>query len=307
MGITDDALATTEAAKNFIIDNGGTRIINRNPLTMNQVTLDNGNTVSPVVDAGNFSLTVDTDELELAFTDMTFEYSTGITMHLGFSSRGKIILNSTTAGPESLDLAIVTQKITPPYTTIDAGLAKTTLILSVVTAAVTAVSGGLAFYAKAAATAASRAATVGEAGADAASNAGREVSQSMEADGSIEMQSISREAGAVVPAMTRAEIQAMVTATATNILSRAAVPVGALATWAPRVAKVALALAFCNGVSAGIIKSLQDIAEHRYDSMPNINSLLAGAIGSTVQWPAAMDSYTLYNAQLNEALQFGLK
>ena len=29
--------------------------------------------------------------------------------------------------------------------------------------------------------------------------------------------------------------------------------------------------------------------------------------GTKSGWPAAMDSYTLYNAQLNEALQFGLK
>ena len=49
------------------------------------------------------------------------------------------------------------------------------------------------------------------------------------------------------------------------------------------------------------------IAKGEYDSMPKITELTQTAIGKTVIWPSQEGVYKLDSAQLNQALQFGLK
>ena len=78
-------LKVSDAAANFKIDNNGTRIISTADLTLLPLSLENGKTVNPAVGSGNFTVAVSGTELLIGISDMQFNWSPGIDLHLTYS------------------------------------------------------------------------------------------------------------------------------------------------------------------------------------------------------------------------------
>jgi hypothetical protein len=75
-------LTVSDATAKFTIDSNGTRIISTSDLRLLPLSLQNGRTVNPTVSSGNFTLNVSGTELLLGISDMQFNWSPGIDIHL---------------------------------------------------------------------------------------------------------------------------------------------------------------------------------------------------------------------------------
>jgi hypothetical protein len=73
-----------------------------------------------------------------------------------------------------------------------------------------------------------------------------------------------------------------------------------------KFAAIAGGIAGVGALPVAVTAILQAIAQGEYDSLPKLTSLTNTAVGKVVTCPAAVGSYTLKTAQLNTALQFGL-
>ncbi|PXF45067.1 hypothetical protein BWQ96_05169 [Gracilariopsis chorda] len=266
-GITND-----DPTDHFTINNGGTRIMNTTELTAQDVTLDNGKTVTPSVDAKKFTLQLDGTELEIAITDMTMTVSAGITLHLNYSGRATIFYDTDN---DILDLAVTTEsgngsiEVSQGLSTLNAVLEWTGVALSLLGA----FGGAVSKTASAAVTSAT----------EAAMDAGEAVGQEAAAADQVTV------------------------STCKGIISGTAESVSKTAARFMVMAKVALVGAFVTELSPAITGTIDAVANSDYDSMPKISDLTSSAVGKTIIWPSTAGTFTLASAQLNGPLQFGLK
>jgi Clostridium P-47 protein len=257
---------------NFKIDNDGTSILNKTKLQLQPMQLENGNIVKPTVDAGNFTLQLDTTELIITVTDMQFTYTPGIDVHLTYSGRSTIRYDS---GRGVLTLS-VTKQTGSGSVEVSKGLEVTEVVLGVASI-VLAMVGGIGGVVSRTANAAVEGAAVGTLGV--AEAAGEDAAQAE---------------------------TAMIAALGCLIRGTPA-QVSQIAARCFAVAKVAAITAFCTTLLPAAVQVLQAIADGKYDSLPKITDLTDGAVGKTVIWPASVGTFALASAQLNQALQFGLK
>jgi hypothetical protein len=68
----------------FTVDN--LTITNKVPMRFMTQEMDDGKKVDPIIDKGNFNLRFQTNGLEMDLTDLNFEYSPGITVHLNHTA-----------------------------------------------------------------------------------------------------------------------------------------------------------------------------------------------------------------------------
>jgi hypothetical protein len=264
-------VSTDNLSDYFVIDNSGTRIRNTKTVKLGEVKLDNGNKVNPEVTASNFTIQLDQTELEIAVTDMQFEYSSGMTVHLNYSGRATLGLDTDNM---ILTLSVTTQSGSGSVETSTA-IQDAELVLgiaSIVLAVVGAVGGAVATTADAAVTGA-RTASLG-----AATAAGEDAGQAATVTVSI----------------------------CKGLITGSDVEISQLAARLFTVAKVAAIGAFCTTLMPGITATMQYVANKDYASMPKITSLTNAAVGKTVIWPESVGSFTLASTQLNGACQFGL-
>ena len=264
-------ISTAPPLDNFVIDNSGTRIRNINAVTLLPVHLDNGNVVSPTIDASNFTLQLDAGELDLAIADMQFEYSPGITVHLNYTGRSVISLDTTN---HVLQMAAATQTGSGSVE-VSKGLKITEMVLGIASI-VLAVVGGLGGVVGKTADAAVTSATTAALGAAQAAG----------------------EDAATATQVTVTCCRGLITGTP--------VEVSQIAARCFSVAKVAAIGAFCTTLMPAITTIINAVAEGDYESMPKITDLTSNAIGKTVIWPPAVGTFTLSSATLNGAFQFGL-
>jgi hypothetical protein len=261
-GITDQP-----PLSNFKIDASGTRIINTNDLTLVPFQLTNDKTVTPTVSAGDFTIQVETTELVITISDMQFEYSPGIYVHLNYEGR-QILGYDTTH--DILDLTVDTQSGSGSVQ-VSKGFQIADIVLGVLSI-VTAIAGGVGGAVAKAATTAVASAT--EASVTVAENVGEDLP------------------------VTVTILKGIVSGTAQEISQ--------LGARFAMIAKVAMIGAFATGTTSGIMAIVQAAANLDYDKMPKISDLTNNAIGKAVMWPSGTPSFTLNSAQLNGACQFGL-
>lgn len=265
-------VSTKPADEYFQIDNAGTRISNTQPLTMAKTKLENGNIVEPTVKAGDFTIQIDTTELVITATAMTFEYSPGITVSLNYTGRSKLSYDATKG---ILDLAVTTQNGSGSVS-ISKGLQIAEIVLSlasIVLAAVGAVGGVVGRTANSAVTTATEAA-LGAAKAEG-------------------------EDAAAIENLNVTALRGLISGTPAEVTQIAGRFIA--------VAKVAGIGAFATTLMPAITEILQAVADGDYQSMPKITDLTDAAIGEAIQWPTTIPNLTLSTAQLNGAMQFGLK
>lgn len=255
----------------FVIDNSGTRIRNSTDVTIPSVTLENGNTVEPSISPANFTIQIDTTELVIGITDMVFEWSAGVTVHLNYEGRSTLAYDKDKG---LLDLAVTVQSGSGSVE-VGEGLR----IAEYITGAlgiVASVTAGLGGYVSKVATAA----------VESASEAAISAAETVGVDAQV------------------AE-QATVTALR-GLISGTPGEVSAIAARAVAVTRVATMGAFAFGLMPGIVQIMQAVADGKYQSLPKITDLTSAAIGKTVIWPKEVGEFDLDSAQLNGALQFGL-
>jgi hypothetical protein len=265
-GIKDDP-----ADQHFVIDNGGTRIRNKGTVQLLPVKLKKGKTVEPTVSDGNFTIQLDQAELELGITDMQFEYSPGITVHLNYTGRTTISLDTE---HEILQMSAVIQSGSGSVE-ISKGLEIAEIVLGVASI-VLAVVGGLGGAVGRSASAAVETATTGTLGA--AEAVGEDAAQA---------------ANATVSACR-------------GLINGTPAEVSEIAARCFAVAKVAAIGAFATTLMPAIAQIINAVAEGDYQSMPKITDLTSSAVGKTVIWPEQVGTFNLQSAGLNGAFQFGL-
>ena len=265
-------LGTAPATDNFVIDNMGTRIRSTNPLTLLPVTLTNKSIVEPTVGTGGFTVQLDGSDMILTITDMQFEYSPGITVHLNYEGRTTIFLDSE---HDVLRLA-VDHETGSGSVEVSKGIEIAEIVLgvsSIVLALVGGFGGAVGRVASAAVESASAAslgaAEAGAEDADAAANA--------------------------------------TISCCRGLISGTPAELSQLAARCVTVVRVAAIGAFCTTLMPGITMIVQAVADGKYESMPKITDLTSSAVGKTVIWPETVGSFSLASAELAGAFQFGLK
>jgi hypothetical protein len=266
-----DGIKDVPPSNNFVIDNSGTRIRNTTTLNLLPVTLDNGNVVSPTVTAANFAIQLDQGDIEIAITDMQFEYSAGITVHLNYSGHSTISLDTE---HNILEMTATTQSGNGSVE-ISKGLEIAEIVLGVASI-VLAVVGGLGGAVGRSASAAVETATTASLGA--AEAVGEDAAEAAQATVSC----------------------------CRGLISGTPVELSQLAARCLAVAKVAAVGAFCTTLMPAITQIMQAVADGDYQSMPKITDLTSNAVGKTVIWPKEVGTFSLASAQLNGAFQFGL-
>ncbi|TFZ34285.1 hypothetical protein EWW49_26025 [Pseudomonas syringae] len=261
-GITD-----TPPSQNFKIDASGTRIINTNDLTLVPTKLENGKVVTPTVSASNFTLQIDTTELVINISDMQFEFSPGINVHLNYEGRQTLNYD---AEHDILGLTVSTQSGSGSVV-VSEGFQIANIVLGVV-AIVTAIVGG-----------------VGGAISKAATSA---VTSATEA--------------AVTTAEAEGEAATATVSILKGIISGTPQEMSQLGGRFAMIAKCAMLGSFLTGTPAAIMGIVDAVANLKYDEMPKISDLTNNAIGKAVVWPAGTPSFKLASAQLNGSCQFGL-
>lgn len=257
---------------NFVIDNVGTRIRSTKPLTLLPVTLKNGSVVEPTVDEGGFTVQLEASDMILTITDMQFEYSPGITVHLNYEGRSTISLDTE---HEILQLT-VDHETGSGSVEVSKGIEIAEIVLGVASI-VLALVGGL--------------------GGAVGRSAGAAVQSATEASlGAAEAGAEDAEAAA------NAAISCC-----RGLISGTPAELSQLAARCMTVAKVAAIGAFCTTLMPGITMIVQAVAEGDYESMPKITDLTSSAVGKTVIWPEEVGTFTLASAELAGAFQFGLK
>ena len=73
------------------------------------------------------------------------------------------------------------------------------------------------------------------------------------------------------------------------------------------VAKVAIVGGIVAGIGVVIPQVMKAMADHNFQDTPKVSDLASAAIGGAVTWPEGVPGFTLASAQLNGALQLGLK
>jgi hypothetical protein len=265
-GITNDPVG-----QHFVIDNGGTRIRNTGSVTLLPVKLDNGHVVTPTVSDSNFTIQLDQAELEIAITDMQFEYSPGITVHLNYSGRSVISLDTT---HDILQMSAAIQSGSGSVA-VSKDLQIAEIVLGVASI-VLAVVGGLGGF-------------IGRTASAAVQSASTAVLGAAEATG---------EDAAVAEQVTVTCCRGLISGTPAEV--------NQIAARLFAVAKVAGIGVFCTTLMPAITAIIKAVADGDYQSMPKITELTSNAIGKTVIWPEAVGTFKLASAQLNGAFQFGL-
>lgn len=263
-------LAAGSSEQHFQIGNSGTGITNTTDVQLKDVKLQNGNVVNPSIKAKNFSIEVDTTELVFGLSDMQFEYSPGITVHLNYVGRATLGYDKTHS---LLDFSVVTQSGSGSVE-VSEGLRIAEYVMggiSIVAAVVSGVGGVVAKSASAAVEGAS--ATI----------------------------STAEQVGEDEAVAAQATISAM-----RGLITGTPAEVSQIAARALAIARMGLIAGFVSGLMPGIATILKAVADGDYQSMPKISDLTSAAIGKTVIWPAAVGNFKLDSAQLNGALQFGL-
>lgn len=255
----------------FVIDNAGTRIQNTGKVTLLPVKLKNGNIVKPTISKSNFTIQLDQAEIEIEITDMQFEYSPGITVHLNYSGRSTISLDT-----EHSILQMTAVKQTGSGSVeVSEGLQIAEIVLgvaSIVLAAVAGVGGAISRTANAAVqTATSASLGVAEAVGEDAAEA----------------------------------TEATVTC-CRGLISGTPAEVSQIGARCLTVAKIAMIGAFATTLMPALAQIITAVAQGDYQSMPKITDLTSNAVGKTVIWPEAVGTFSLSSAQLNGAFQFGL-
>lgn len=260
-----------DPTKHFVIDNDGTRIRNTGGLKLLKVKLENGHEVEPAISASQFAISVQEQELVIAMTDMVFEYSPGITVHLNYQGSSSLYYDKTKG---LLDLAIKVQSGNGSVE-VSKAIQITDIVLGVV-----------AIVASLAAAAGGAVSKVATAAVQSATNAAITTAEN-------------------VGESTEAVQQATVTALR-GLISGSVEDVSAIASRASAVAKVAAAGAFAATLMPAITEIMKSVAEGDYQSMPKITELTDAAVGKTVIWPKEVGTFTLDSARLDGCLQFGL-
>lgn len=257
--------------KHFAIDNLGTRILNTGTVTLLPVKLSNGRVVTPSVQAKNFAIQLDESELEIAITDMEFEFSPGITVKLTYNGRCTISLDN---DHHILQLKVTTQSGSGSVQ-VSKGLQIAQIVLgvaSVVLSLVGGVGGAVGRSASAAVTTATEA-TLGTAeavGEDAATSAQAAIS------------------------------------CCRGLISGTPAEISEIAARCFTVARVGMIGAFATTLMPAITQILVAVESGDYKSMPKITDLTGEAVGKTVIWPTEVGEFKLASAGLNGAFQFGL-
>jgi hypothetical protein len=260
-------LTVSDAAANFTIDSNGTRIISTQNLTLLPLALQNGKTVNPTVNSGNFTVSASGTELLINISDMQFNWSPGIDIHLTYT--GNVSVGYNTASGH-LVLNLDNQSASTPNAVTQPWLNDLNISVGVIggIAALVGGIGGVVSVVRGGAQAAQAGAQVGVGAADAglaiatAANIAQDVNQ-----------------GATLAARV-----------ATFLRIAAFVTLGGAVAALPAI----------------ITQILTAIATGEYSSVPKVADLTNAAVGKVVTWPASVGSYFLKTAQLNGALIFVL-
>lgn len=253
----------------FKLSGDGTQITNTQALTFNALKLENGNTVSPTVEALNFTIQADGTDLVMAVSDMSFAYTAGVTAHFNYSCRANINLDD----KQRLSVTVATQTGSGNIE-VSQGLEIAEFVTGGL-AVVAALVGGLGGIYGAPATAI-------------AEGTGVTLTRGVNIGQNIEMVEIGAQEAANF--------------TITGVTA----PVNRFSSFWLLASKVALAVGFVDGLMPLVTETIKAIAANNYDSMPEITVLTDAAVGQTVIWPTAIGGYKLVSAQLNGALQFSL-
>ncbi len=270
-----DGVPAGQSAAYFDITNDGSQITNSKPLQLNKVQLDNGKIVSPNVDPLKFTVQLDGQELVMSISDMSFELSAGVSVHLTYTCRAKLTYGGANATGAQKGLSLVVDSQSGHgWIEVSKGLQIAEYITGGL-ALLTALLGGIGGIYSAPATAIAEGTTV-------------TLTRGINMGQDIEMVGLGMQAEAGV------------------IISNVAAPISRFSSAWLLTTKIALAVGFLSGLMPMITEVIKAVADGKYDSMPEITELTHAAIGQTVIWPASVSDYTLASAQLNGALQFGL-
>lgn len=260
-------LAVADAAANFTIDSNGTRIISTANLTLQPLSLENGATVSPSVSSGNFTVVINGTELLLNISDMQFNWSPGIDVHLTY--KGAVSVGYDQASQE-LILSLDSQSASTPNAVAQPWLNNLNISFGVIGGIASLIGGvgGVVAVIRSGAQAAQAGAQVAAQGANAAA------------------------AGAAAANVAQNVGQAV------NLSARAVtfIKIAALVTVGAAVA----------AMPTFVTLILEAIATGDYNSIPKLSDLANAAVGKVVTWPTSVGNYVLQTAQLNGALIFGL-
>ncbi len=265
----------------FTIGDGGKQITNKNALTVQELTLEDGKTIKPDVKPYGFKLSFETDSLHVLFDTLHFEYTKGMDAYVRFSTYG-------TASLEDQRIALKM---------IDGSTAGSTVEASVGVQVASIVS-GLALLIVGAVVgvcAPGEAEVIGEAGAELTENgttfALNEVTTEVTGAGD----TIGAEAANANP----------ITGGAMDLAAQGG-EARAFSGWLGRnwrrIGLITAAVLTGGGIMA-VFPVLEAVQSGNLESIPSLDKLTTNAT-KPVSWPNAAQ-YTLTSVQLNGSLQLG--
>ena len=135
------ALFQNASVSDFAVDYSANSLSNINPLNMTDVSLSTG-TYTPQVAAGNCMVTIAGDQIVLTMTDVTVDYSPGISIVMTYTAYSNLVLTTNSSGQQ----VITMQQAAPPTTTHSVNVASwviwTEVIAGIVAGIITAFVGG---------------------------------------------------------------------------------------------------------------------------------------------------------------------
>lgn len=292
--------------KNFRID--GLSIVNTQKLTLIEQTLKNGKKVTPTVDLGGFSLSVQEDALEMK-VDLSFEYQSGYTVKMSHTSYSTLVLHNRADGSKTLGTAYRSGTTTIDVVT-SSGVFVLEIGLSIAGAVVAALIGagieaGLQCFCKGAQVTAQAAteqemSTLTEPLLNSTTNVVEGATSSFTETATTGIwYSFDDEIPASVFAQTAVSV-------GTQTAAETTAQIGAVNT--TRWAILSFVLATC--FEAGIV-AIPGIIEHHIkgtaDKMPSLDALTNAALTKVI-WPnTKATAYSLEKIWLKESLLFGVK
>jgi hypothetical protein len=274
--------ATTDQ---FDLSNGGLSITNNTAVSFGKQQVSDDKDVTPTLDIGNFTFTLFSNKVLLAFTDMTFEWSPGITVSVNHKTQATIGL---TTG-NHLSMSIIGSHTDSSVET-STGVLVGEILGSIAGAILGAVVGGLAAPAVEGGVPA-----IAEGGQQAAIDGIEMVAQGA-ADAAIntddEAASESADELTALIANQRAQAGAMKT-----FFARA---------WVKLLAG-AIGSAILGAVSSTVVETLKAIAGEEGKTLPTLDTFGQEALGS-LTWPdTTPNGFTLKSLDLAGALRFGVQ
>jgi Clostridium P-47 protein len=271
--------------ENFDFENNGLNITNNIELSFGRQILDGGKVVTPKIGAQNFKLKLETCKVVLEFTNMNFEWSSGITVNINHKTEASIGITAA----KQLTLNI-TNSNTDANVTTSTGV----LIAEIVGPIVGAIVGGV---------------VAGILGGSLGAVTEEIVEGGLAATANIPLETATGGTTIVVNA-TEEAIEASIEGMTAAVEGVEAEPTAFSGFFARPIVKLlaaAVAAGSIGSLSTIIVEVLKSVAKDQGKDMPSLDTFGKEALGS-ITWPnTTPDGFTLNSVDLSSSLQLGIQ